>query len=50
MDNTHRFSNKVEDYVKYRPYYPAAIVTWLQERFGFTSGSIADVGAGNDKA
>lgn len=46
MDNTQRFSNKVEDYVKYRPHYPAAIVTYLQERFAFTSGSIADVGAG----
>ena len=46
MDNTQRFSNKVEDYVKYRPHYPAAIVTYLQERFGFTSGTIADVGAG----
>jgi len=46
MDNTQRFSNKVENYVKYRPHYPAAIVTYLQERFGFTSGAIADVGAG----
>jgi SAM-dependent methyltransferase len=46
MDNTQRFSNKVEDYVKYRPHYPAAIVPYLQERFGFTSGAIADVGAG----
>ena len=46
MDNTQRFSNRVEDYVKYRPHYPAAIVTYLQERFGFTSGAIADVGAG----
>jgi SAM-dependent methyltransferase len=46
MDNTQRFSNKVENYVKYRPHYPAVIVTYLQERFGFTSGAIADVGAG----
>jgi SAM-dependent methyltransferase len=46
MDNTQRFSNRVENYVKYRPHYPAAIVTYLQERFDFTSGSIADVGAG----
>jgi hypothetical protein len=30
MDNTQRFSNKVEDYVKYRPHYPAAMVTYLQ--------------------
>jgi SAM-dependent methyltransferase len=46
MDNTQRFSNRVENYVKYRPHYPATIVTYLQERFDFTSGTIADVGAG----
>ena len=46
MDNTQRFGNRVEDYVKYRPHYPAAIVTYLQERYDFTSGAIADVGAG----
>jgi len=46
MNNTQRFSNRVEDYVKYRPHYPAAVVTWLQERFGFLSGTIADVGSG----
>ncbi len=46
MDNTQRFGNRVEDYVKYRPHYPAAMVTYLQERFDFTSGTIADVGAG----
>jgi len=46
MSNTERFSNRVEDYVKYRPHYPAAIVTYLQEQFGFLSGAIADVGAG----
>jgi SAM-dependent methyltransferase len=46
MDNTQRFSNRVENYVKYRPHYPAVIVNYLQERFGLTSGVIADVGAG----
>jgi SAM-dependent methyltransferase len=46
MDNTQRFSNRVENYVKYRPHYPAAIVTYLQERFNFPSGTIADIGAG----
>ena len=46
MSNTQRFSNRVENYVKYRPHYPAAMVTYLQERFGFTSGAIADIGAG----
>lgn len=46
MNNTQRFSNRVENYVKYRPHYPAAIITYLQERFGFSAGAIADVGAG----
>jgi len=46
MNSTTRFSNRVENYVKYRPHYPAAIVSYIQERFGFTSGTIADVGAG----
>lgn len=46
MENTQRFSNRVDDYVKYRPHYPAAIVTYLQERFDFSAGAIADVGAG----
>jgi SAM-dependent methyltransferase len=46
MDSTQRFSNRVENYVKYRPHYPAAIVAYLQERFDLTSGTIADVGAG----
>lgn len=46
MNNSQRFSNRVENYVKYRPHYPAAIVTYLQEQFDFTSGAIADVGAG----
>ncbi len=45
MDNTQRFSDRVENYVKYRPHYPTAIITYLQEQFGFTSGAIADVGA-----
>lgn len=46
MDNTQRFSDRVEDYVKYRPHYPVAMVTYLQEQFGFSAGDIADVGAG----
>ena len=50
MDNTQRFGNRVEDYVKYRPHYPAAIVTYLQERFDFTTGTIADVGAGTGRS
>lgn len=46
MDSTQRFSNRVENYVKYRPHYPADVVTYLQKQFGFASGTIADLGAG----
>lgn len=46
MDNTQRFSNRVDNYVKYRPHYPAEMVTYLQQRFDLTSGTIADLGAG----
>lgn len=46
MDNTQRFSNRVENYVKYRPHYPAAIIPYLQQRFHFSPGTLADVGAG----
>ena len=46
-DSTTRFSNRVADYVKYRPGYPAAIVTWLQEHYHLPGGkTIADIGSG----
>lgn len=42
-----RFSNRVENYIKYRPDYPREIVPYLTEHCGLTSGSIvADVGCG----
>lgn len=44
---TERFSDRVEDYVKYRPSYPPAVVECLQAECGLHRGSIvADVGAG----
>lgn len=47
MDNTKRFSNRVTDYVKYRPHYPNAIITFLQETYQLTTDKlIADIGAG----
>ncbi|GAA4807346.1 class I SAM-dependent methyltransferase [Olivibacter ginsenosidimutans] len=47
INNTTRFSDRVEDYVKYRPHYPKAIIPLLQEKYGLTSDKhIADVGAG----
>jgi SAM-dependent methyltransferase len=46
-DNTQRFSNRVKDYVRYRPGYPAAIITYLQQEHHLTPGSlVADIGAG----
>lgn len=46
-DNTTRFSNRVADYVKYRPSYPEAIITFLQEQYGLTTDKVlVDIGAG----
>jgi SAM-dependent methyltransferase len=46
-NNTKRFSNRVDDYVKYRPGYPATIINYLQDNFALTSNkTIADIGAG----
>ncbi|MEO5715109.1 MAG: class I SAM-dependent methyltransferase [Luteolibacter sp.] len=42
-----RFSDRVENYVRYRPGYPQEIVEMLREETGLTAGSvIADVGSG----
>ncbi|MDR6940509.1 class I SAM-dependent methyltransferase [Mucilaginibacter pocheonensis] len=47
MDSTKRFNNRVEDYVKYRPHYPAQIIDFLQNNFDLTTNKLlADVGAG----
>lgn len=49
MDNnsTTRFSNRVENYVKYRPNYPKEIITYLENKFGLNhSMIIADIGSG----
>ncbi len=46
-NSTERFGNRVDDYVKYRPGYPPAVVEYLQQRFGLPAGSaVADVGSG----
>ena len=45
-----RFSNRVENYVKYRPGYPHAIISLLQTECGLTPKSIvADIGSGTGK-
>jgi SAM-dependent methyltransferase len=47
LDPTKRFSNRVENYLKYRPRYPAAIIPLLEAECGLTSNSvIADIGSG----
>jgi SAM-dependent methyltransferase len=46
-NNTTRFSDRVEDYVKYRPHYPAAIIPFLQSTWSLTPAwVIADIGSG----
>lgn len=46
-DTIERFSNRVANYVKYRPDYPREIIPFLSHNCGLTSGSaIADIGCG----
>jgi SAM-dependent methyltransferase len=47
MEAKKRFSSRVENYVKYRPGYPAEIIRTLQAECGLSSDSvIADIGSG----
>ena len=44
---TTRFSSRVDDYIKYRPHYPAAIIDLLADKCGLTPESVvADIGSG----
>ncbi|HEX7349289.1 MAG TPA: class I SAM-dependent methyltransferase [Rhodanobacteraceae bacterium] len=46
-DPTARFSDRVADYVRYRPDYPRALPLWLRDTLGIAPGAhVADVGAG----
>ena len=46
-NSVERFSNRVENYVKYRPDYPREILDFLGDEAGFTkSSTIADIGSG----
>ena len=46
-DAKQRFSNRVADYVRYRPGYPAAVLELLREDCGLRPGHvIADIGSG----
>jgi len=47
LKSTERFSDRVEDYVRYRPDYPTALLAWLHDAHGVTpEWPVADVGAG----
>jgi SAM-dependent methyltransferase len=47
LSSTERFSSRVDDYVKYRPSYPAEVIALLQSRCELTRSSVvADVGSG----
>ncbi|QYO66200.1 class I SAM-dependent methyltransferase [Leptolyngbya sp. 7M] len=42
-----RFSNRIENYVKYRPGYPSAMMGFFRERLGLKMHSVvADIGSG----
>jgi len=46
-DSTTRFSDRVENYVRYRPTYPVEVLDLLARECGWEAGSIvADVGSG----
>jgi len=46
-DSIRRFSSRVDDYIKYRPTYPPAVVRLLMDECGLTTDSfVADVGSG----
>ena len=46
-DPLHRFSNRVADYIRYRPGYPPELVTWLRAEAGISpSWLVADIGSG----
>ncbi len=50
IDNTKRFSDRVSNYIKYRPGYPEEIISFLEETTGLTQQSlIADIGSGTGK-
>ncbi len=47
MDPTHRFSNRVEDYARYRPAYPPQVLETMRRECGLTAETVvADIGCG----
>ncbi len=46
-DSTKRFSDRVDNYIKYRPHYPEEIIPFLAENVGLSPKAIiADIGSG----
>src|ERR1044071_9277855 len=46
-DPTQRFSNRVDNYVRYRPDYPKEVLQLFRDEMGLTADSIvADIGSG----
>lgn len=51
MDSTRRFSDRVENYIRYRPGYPREVVSVLEREAGLKCGAtIADIGSGTGKS
>lgn len=47
LHSTQRFSDRVDDYVRYRPDYPPALLDWLHTQHGVRpDDTVADIGAG----
>jgi len=47
MDTLNRFSNRVENYIKFRPDYPFEIISYLKQHGLLTQSSVvADIGSG----
>lgn len=47
LNSTQRFSDRVADYVKYRPGYPSKMVDYLRDSLGVSNSSlVADIGSG----
>jgi ubiquinone/menaquinone biosynthesis C-methylase UbiE len=43
---TERFSDRVKDYVKFRPTYPSDLLDYLDNQCGLQSKTVADIGSG----
>jgi len=49
MDSKEKFSNKVDNYKKYRPGYPTEFIDYIVNEVGLLDSIVADVGAGTGK-